>query len=94
MNADAYRADRAWGRRRYIRRSIARYGLPLGAAVTAWTVAAAAPSLEHLHTFAGWARLAGLVVLGVGEWVIGAGWVIGQALWYLHQHPIISRPHR
>lgn len=75
----------AGDRRTYIRRSTVRYGVPLGLAVSGWTIARNAASLEHLRTGMGWVRLAVLLLLGLGVWTVGAGWLIGQALWYLHQ---------
>jgi hypothetical protein len=75
-------------RGRYIRRVILWYGVPFGALVTTWVIAKELPALDHLHTRAGWARLALLVVLGMAEWGIGAGWVVGRVLWYLREHPL------
>jgi hypothetical protein len=66
---------------------VLRYGLLLGLAVLAWVGSGEyAGPLERLQTRAGWLRLAFLVVLGVAEWVIGAGWLIGLGLWHLHEH--------
>jgi len=75
---------RAW----FVRRGIIRYGLPIGTIVTAWVVVRSAGELDHLRSRAGWLRLATLLVLGAGEWILGLGWVIGQALWYLHGHSL------
>lgn len=71
-----------------LRRGILRYGIPLGMAVFAWVVSGTYyTTLERLETRAGWLRLLLFLVLCIGEWVIGAGWVIGRLLWYLRQRP-------
>lgn len=71
-----------------MRRGIGRYGVVLGTVVFIWVVAGEyATTLEHLRTPAGWLRLLVLFVLVTGEWVVGAGWLIGAGLWYLRQHP-------
>jgi hypothetical protein len=74
-----------------LRHGILRYGVPLGMAVFAWVVSGAySTTLEHLETRAGRLRLLLFLALATGEWVIGAGWVIGRLLWYLRQrssHP-------
>jgi hypothetical protein len=77
-------------RRRFILcHGILRYGILLGGAIFAWIVSGEyAGPLEHLHTRTGWLRLAFLLLLCVGEWVIGAGWLIGRGLWFLRQHPL------
>jgi hypothetical protein len=84
--------DHARDRRRFIiRHGVGRYGLGLGLGIFAWVAwGEYAGPLEHLRTLSGWLRLLVLLVLCVTEWVLGAGWLIGQGLWYLRQHPMAS----
>lgn len=71
----------------YIMRvGVIRIGLPIGAIV----FIAAVPDeyrtiLKSLRSSAGWLRLLGVAVLCIGEWVLGAGWLIGAALWHGHE---------
>jgi hypothetical protein len=67
-----------------LRYGILRYGLVLGVLMFAWVVTGKyGTALDHLRTPAGWLRLVLLLVVCIGEWVIGAGWLIGMLLWYL-----------
>jgi len=70
-----------------LRQGVLRYGVPLSIIVTAWVVASAyGTTLERLQTGMGWLRLLLLILLGIGEWAIGAGWLIGAGQWYFRQH--------
>ena len=90
---DSTDADRAERRRFILRNGILRYGLILGTLVFGWVVwGEYGSALDHLHSRADWLRLVIILLLTVGEWVIGAGWLIGWALWYLRQHPFPSGP--
>jgi hypothetical protein len=84
--------DPARERRRFIiGHGVLRYGLGLGLGIFVWAAwGEYAGPLEHLRTPSGWLRLLVLLVLCVTEWVLGAGWLIGHGLWYLHQHPMPS----
>jgi hypothetical protein len=80
--------DPAERRRFVLHHGILRYGIPLGGVVFVWIVAGEyAGPLQRLRTGAGWLRLGILLLLCVGEWIIGAGWLIGRGLWFLRQHP-------
>lgn len=97
MSAPSYSATIGVAKRRrfILRHGILRYGLILGTLVFGWVVSGEYGGvLEHLRTRAGWLRLAFILLLSLGEWVIGAGWLIGCGLWYLHQHPLPSGPGR
>ena len=65
---------------------IVRCGLPLGLAAFLWvTIAQFGTTLEHLRTAGGWLRLGVLFLLAVGEWTLGAGWLLGMLLWSLRR---------
>jgi len=74
------RSDRA----AYIMRvGMGRIGVPIGAIIFVWLLADGyRTTFESLRPATGWLRLLGTAMLCVVEWVIGAGWVIGTALWH------------
>ncbi len=76
-----------------MRVGVCRIGLPLGTAIFIATLLGEhRTAFESLRTPAAWLRLLGVAVLCVGEWVIGAGWLIGTALW--HGREAIERDRR
>jgi hypothetical protein len=68
----------------YIMRvGVCRIGVPLGAiALLVTLVDGYRTTFESLRTSDGWLRLLGAAVLCIVEWVLGAGWLIGAALWH------------
>lgn len=89
-----FRSERA----AYIwRNGIIRCGVPLGAVVFLWVmVAQFGTTLDGLHTRDGWLRLGLLLLITLGEWTLGAGWLIGAALWSLQRGgllPVRRHPH-
>ncbi len=71
-----------------IRHGILRYGLILGLLVFGWIAAGEyGTELQHLRTQAGWLKLLILLLLSIGEWTIGAGWLFGSLLWFIRGHP-------
>ncbi len=76
-----------------MRVGICRIGVPLGAIVFIVTLVDEYGTVfERLRTSSGWIRLLGVAVLCIGEWVVGAGWLIGAALW--HGRDVIGRERR
>jgi hypothetical protein len=76
-----------------MRVGVCRIGVPLGTAVFIATLLGEyRAAFEGLRTPAAWLRLLGVAVLCVGEWVLGAGWLIGAALW--HGREAIERERR
>jgi hypothetical protein len=76
-----------------MRVGVYRIGVPLGSVVFIVTlVDDYRTAFEGLRSAAGWLRLLGLAVLCIFEWVLGAGWLIGTALW--HGHEAIQRDRR
>lgn len=76
-----------------MRVGICRIGVPLGAIVFIVTLVDEYRTVfERLRTSSGWVRLLGVAVLCIGEWVVGAGWFIGAALW--HGRDVIGRERR
>jgi predicted branched-subunit amino acid permease len=76
-----------------IRVGVCRIGAALGTVVfIAALVDQYRTSFESLRTLAGWVRLLALAVLCIGEWVIGAGWLIGTVIW--HGREAIERDRR
>jgi len=87
------RSPSAAERRHFIlHHGILRYGLPLGLLVFAFVAQGEyATALERLATPAGRLRLLLLLLLCLGEWALGAGWLIGRLLWFLHHRPLPPR---
>ncbi len=76
-----------------IRVGVCRFGVAVGTGVfIATLVDQYRSSFESLRTLAGWIRLLVIAVLCIGEWVIGAGWLIGTVLW--HGQQAIDRDRR
>ncbi len=76
-----------------LRVGVCHIGVPLGTVVFIVTLVGEYGTVfEGLRTSAGWLRLLGLAVLCIGEWVLGAGWLIGAALW--HGHDVVGRERR
>lgn len=77
----------------YIRRvGMGRIGVSIGTIVFVWLVADwYRTTFESLRTVTGWLRLLGVAMLCVVEWVIGAGWVIGAALWQWRGQDVVRR---
>jgi hypothetical protein len=87
------RSPSAAERRHFIlHHGILRYGLPLGLLVFAFIAQGEyASALERLATPAGWLRLLLLLLLCLGEWTLGAGWLIGRLFWFLRTRPLPPR---
>jgi hypothetical protein len=76
-----------------MRVGICRIGVPLGTIVFIVTLVDEYRTIfESLRTSAGWVRLLGVAGLCIGEWVLGAGWLIGVALW--HGRDVVGRERR
>lgn len=76
-----------------IRVGICGIGVPLGTVVFIATLVDEYRTIfEGLRTSAGWLWLLGAAVLCIGEWVLGAGWLIGTALW--HGQDVVRRERR
>lgn len=76
------------------RNGIVRCGIPLGAIVFLWVVVAQfSTTLDGLQTRSGWLELGLLLLICVGEWTLGGGWLIGAALWSL-QHGSLAPARR
>jgi hypothetical protein len=71
-----------------VRNGVLHVGLPLGAVVFVWAVVTQyATTFEHLRTCAGLFRVGAFLLLCLGEWTLGAGWLVGMALWALRGPP-------
>jgi hypothetical protein len=76
-----------------MRVGVCRIGVPLGTVVFIVTLGDGYRTVfEGLRTPAGRLRLLGLAILCIGEWVLGAGWLIGTALW--HGRDMMGRERR
>src|ERR671936_836178 len=75
-----------------VRNGVLRVGLPLGTVVFAWVLVTQYTStFEHLRTLAGVLRMGAFLLLCLGEWTLGAGWLIGTVLWALWGAPPAPR---
>lgn len=66
-----------------LKEGVLRRGIPIGVIVTVLYIVT---NLEEGNFDSGWARAAALIALCFLEWGIGAGWIIGSALWSRRQH--------
>lgn len=70
-----------------IRHGVLRYGLVLGLLVFGWiAVGDYVTVFDRLSTQADWVRLLVLLALCLAVWTVGAGWLIGAALWFVRDH--------
>lgn len=75
-----------------VRVGIGRVGIPLGTSVFVWLlVTNYSTSFEHLRTLDGWLRLLFFALVCLGEWVLAAGWIVGNLLWLWRASPVVER---